>query len=278
MASEAKWNYKRPMADSESHPSDHGKPTHGAAQSAKAGGPPALPEIDLRERGAGGETLERRVFFQLLVFQSPEGHPASAYVGRLGDALAEVGSAGVVYADVNDPRGLGLVTFSEDPGHFVNTIRPLFEWELLRDLSLRPEFTMLGRTYSTGHEQNLPFWVLERPVQNVLDTETPWHVWYPLRRSGAFEQLEGREKGKILMEHAMIGRAYGAAGAATDIRLACHGLDANDNEFIIGLIGKELYPLSHVVQSMRKTKQTSQYISQMGPFFVGKVVRQLTGN
>jgi len=51
--------------------------------------------------------------------------------------------------------------------------------------------------------------------------------------------------------------------------LACHGLDAHDNEFVIGLIGKALHPLSHVVQSMRKTKQTARYISQMGPFFVG---------
>ena len=49
------------------------------------------------------------------------------------------------------------------------------------------------------------------------------------------------------------------------------GLDANDNEFVLGLIGKELHPLSHVVQTMRKTRQTSQYIVQMGPFFVGHV-------
>ena len=38
---------------------------------------------------------------------------------------------------------------------------------------------------------------------------------------------------------------------------------------MIGLIGEALHPLSHVVQAMRKTRQTSQYISQMGPFFVG---------
>ena len=69
----------------------------------------------------------------------------------------------------------------------------------------------------------------------------------------------------------MIGRAYGEAGLATDVRLACHGLDTHDNEFVIGLLGKDLYPLSHVVQTMRKTRQTSEYIVQMGPFFVGHV-------
>ena len=41
---------------------------------------------------------------------------------------------------------------------------------------------------------------------------------------------------------------------------------------LIGLIGKDLHPLSHVVQAMRKTRQTREFIVQMGPFFVGRVV------
>jgi chlorite dismutase len=102
-------------------------------------------------------------------------------------------------------------------------------------------------------------------------------VWYPLRRSGAFARLDGREQGAILREHGQIGRAYGAQDLAHDIRLACHGLDANDNEFVIGLIGKALHPLSHVVQAMRKTRQTAEFISQMGPFFVGRVVYRAAG-
>jgi chlorite dismutase len=61
------------------------------------------------------------------------------------------------------------------------------------------------------------------------------------------------------------------------VRLACHGLDANDNEFVIGLIGKDLYPLSHVVQSMRSTRQTAEFIAQMGPFFVGRAVHRHAG-
>ena len=67
------------------------------------------------------------------------------------------------------------------------------------------------------------------------------------------------------------------AGVRVDIRLACHGLDAKDNEFVIGLVGKALHPLSHLVQTMRKTRQTSEYISQMGPFFVGHVVARSAG-
>ena len=98
------------------------------------------------------------------------------------------------------------------------------------------------------------------------------------RRSGAFELLEGREKGGILREHATIGRAYGVQDLAHDVRLACHGLDRNDNEFVIGLVGKDLHPLSHVVQKMRGTRQTAEYIQQMGPFFVGKAVWRQAGH
>jgi chlorite dismutase len=82
----------------------------------------------------------------------------------------------------------------------------------------------------------------------------------------------------MLMEHGGIGRAYGKAGYSMDVRLACHGLDKNDNDFVIGLLGKELFPLSALVQHMRKTRQTSQFIEKLGPFFVGKAVYQYLGD
>jgi chlorite dismutase len=50
------------------------------------------------------------------------------------------------------------------------------------------------------------------------------------------------------------------------------GLDENDNDFVIALIGDALHPLSHCVQSMRKTRQTAEYIEKMGPFFTGRAV------
>ena len=34
------------------------------------------------------------------------------------------------------------------------------------------------------------------------------------------------------------------------------------------------FPLSAVVQTMRKTQQTSLYLESLGPFFVGRVVWQ----
>jgi hypothetical protein len=45
---------------------------------------------------------------------------------------------------------------------------------------------------------------------------------------------------------------------------------------VIGLCGKDLHPLSHVVQAMRKTRQTAEFMEQMGPFFIGHVARRVT--
>ena len=241
-----------------------------------------LPHIDVRERGAtvhGEEqVMDQRVFMQLLVVSSPVGADPQRYVDAFDSAFGEkLGVQAVVYADINHPRRLGLLSWSTSPGYFVEVLRPLFRREDLRDLKVHDEMTMFGRSYGSGYEQNLEFWVLDRPVQTVVNPQWPWAVWYPLRRNGAFEKLEPKEKRNILMEHAHIGRAYGSQDLAHDVRLACHGIDANDNEFLIGLVGAKLHPLSHVVQSMRKTKQTSEYIQQMGPFFVGRRLLICTG-
>ena len=240
----------------------HGHASHGH----EAEGP-----IDVRERGAPvdgqPQHLDRRLFMQLQVFEAA-GDPGMVLVG-LGSALRDAEVPSVLYEDTNNPRGIGVLTFSEDPELFVKKARPALARE---GLSLRPEFTMLGRSYSSGYENDLAFWLLDRPKQTVLHEGWDWHVWYPLKRTGAFNRLEGREQGAILREHGAIGKRYGEAGLAHDIRLACHGLDAHDNEFVIGLIGKDLYPLSHVVQTMRKTRQTSEFMDRMGPFFVGHAV------
>jgi hypothetical protein len=253
-------------------PGSHGSQAPRAGQASHGGGE-TLPTIDTTERGAEREgrpqTMDRRLFMQFLAFHTSAATPRMG-VETLASAFTERRIAAVVYDDVNDPRGIGILTWSENPAHFVNAVRPLLG-DSGRGLALRPELTMLGRTYSTGYEQDLPFWLIDRPQQTVLNPAHDWAIWYPLRRSGAFARLEPREQGGILREHATIGRAYGEQDLAHDVRLACHGLDAHDNEFVIGLVGKTLHPLSHIVQAMRKTRQTSEFINQMGPFFVGHV-------
>jgi chlorite dismutase len=213
---------------------------------------------------------------QLIVFDLPaadvDGTPRA-----LAAALAERRIGGVIYADTNHPRGVGLVTWGEDPALFVTHVRPLFS-TLLSRATIRPDFTMFGRTYATGHEPDLLDSLLARPVRNALDPNHPWHVWYPLRRSGAFARLEPAAVGELLREHAVIGHAYGQQGLAHDIRLACQALDAHDNDFVIGLVSDALHPLSHLVAAMRKTRQTSEFIVQMGPFFVGYVTHRVSGH
>lgn len=244
-------------------------PGHGSSH----GSGPAE-ELDLRERGAPIEgvpqQLDARLFMQLVVLRSSD--RTNDWGTALGAELARAGVGAVIYEDATDPLAYGVLTFSTDPVVFVDRVRPALRSPALPALEVRSEFTMFGRAYSTGYEADLEYWMLRRPAETVLNPAWPWAVWYPLRRSGAFEKLEPREKGSILREHAEIGKRYGAADLAHDVRLACHGLDPNDNEFVIGLIGKDLHPLSHVVQKMRGTRQTSEYIAQMGPFFVGRAI------
>jgi chlorite dismutase len=234
---------------------------------------PGLPEIDVREWGGkkDGErqVLDRRLFMQLSVFDVDRTDGFAAVRDRAAHELSRAHVPFVLYEDANATRGLGVLTWSVDPAAFVSAVHPA-----LRELPMaqRDGWTMIGRTYAIGHEPDLEHAILKRPIEYVANTEWNWHVWYPLRRSGAFARLDAHQQSTILREHASIGMAYGRADLAHDVRLACHGLDAKDNEFVIGLIGKDLHPLSHIVQAMRATEQTSQYIVQMGPFFVGRAV------
>jgi hypothetical protein len=256
---------------------DSNKPATGAP-SAPAAPAPGLPIIDVAEYGGkkDGErqSMNRRLFMQLLVFDaapnpSEGGLTGDTIANHTADLLRKQRISGVVYADAMDPRGVGLLTWSDDPAHFVRRVRPLFAAPGFGPIAIRSGWAMIGRTYGQGHENNLEHVLLKRPVENVMNEAYAWHVWYPLRRTGEFAKLPPSEQGPILREHATIGMAYGQKELAHDIRLACHGLDAADNEFVIGLVGRDLHPLSHLVQAMRKTRQTSEFIAKMGPFFVG---------
>ena len=227
---------------------------------------------DLSEKGGirngQPQRSDQRLFMQLMAFGGC--HDSRA----LADALARAGVTGALYEDVNDPRGVALLTFDQDPAFFVDRVRPLLNAAPFTSLTQKPEYTMLGRTYSIGYEPDLADVLLQRPRRTVLNPAWRWAVWYPLRRSGRFAQLPAEEQRVILAEHGAIGMSFGAADYAHDIRLACHGLDKDDNDFIVGLIGKELFPLSAVVQAMRKTQQTALYLERLGPFFVGRAIWQ----
>ena len=231
-----------------------------------------MEELDIRERGGvrnGAPQLsDKRLFMQLLAFGGCNDTSA------LTKVLSSADIDGVLYEDVNDPRGVGLLTWSDDPNFFIEDLRPVLHSDAFAALDQKLEYSMMGRTYSLGHEPNLEDWLLQKPKRSAADPEWQWAVWYPLRRKGEFSALPPEEQTPILQEHGKIGHAFGTAGLAQDIRLACFGLDKNDNDFVIGLTGKELYPLSACIQAMRRTKQTSRYIEAMGPFFIGKAIWQ----
>jgi hypothetical protein len=237
------------------------------------GGRAKLEAPDLSEKGGlkGGEPQrsDTRLYVQLLVYtQAP---PARG----VAEALSSLPLETVVYEDVNDPQGVGILALSEDPNRFVDVWLPQVR-SVMTTAVFRPEFTMFGRTYSLGYEPDLQDALTGRPRRTALNPEWRWAIWYPLRRNGEFARLSPEKQRSILAEHGAIGMAFGAADYAHDIRLACHGLDANDNDFVIGLIGKDLFPLSAVVQSMRKTQQTALYLDRLGPFFIGRKVSATT--
>jgi chlorite dismutase len=232
----------------------------------------AADPTDVAEHGRtadGGTTsLDRRLYMQLHAFGG------AGETAPLAEALADAGLDAVLYEDVNDPEGVAVLTVTEDPGAFVTSVRSFLQGSPFADLERKPELTMLGRTYAIGHEQDLEDALVHRPRGRVLDPKLPWAIWYPLRRAGSFEQLSRKEQNAILMEHGGVGMAFGRAGLGFDIRLACHGLDQADNDFVVGLLGPELHPLSIIVQRMRKTRQTSLHLERLGPFFVGRVAWQ----
>jgi len=231
-----------------------------------------LESPDISEHGGlkGGvaQRSDERLFMQLLAFGGCADSKA------LGATLQRAAITGAVYEDVNDARGVAILALNRDPNFFIDVVRPVLATEPFARLQPKPEFTMFGRTYALGYEPDLHEVLFERPTRTVLNPAWPWAVWYPLRRNGRFAQLPADEQRVILAEHGAIGMTFGAADYAHDVRLACHGLDKNDNDFVVGLIGKALHPLSAVVQAMRKTQQTSLYLDRLGPFFIGRAAWQ----
>lgn len=257
-----------------------------------AGPPPGVTgeTPDVLEHGAGGKTADTRLFMQLQAFTAPPDYstpkptadsaptPTAATLQRdtsttaLQESLQNLGLPAVLYDDLHDPRGVGVLTMSQDPADLVGPWRDLLQQEPWAGLTLKPGYTMTGRTYSLGYERDLDETLLHRPARHALHPDWPWAVWYPLRRKPAFERLPRDERMAILKEHGTIGMGFGAADLAHDVRLACHGLDPRDNDFVVGLMGQDLAPLSKLVQRMRATQQTSQWLESLGPFFVGRKV------
>ena len=121
--------------------------------------------IELEEFGknADGEpiSLKRRVYMQLLAFS----HCTDP--GPIIERLDAVDAQSVVYADLRDSRGVGLLFCHEEPDWFVTELRQLLCSEPFVDLSPKPELTMFGRTYSIGYEQDLEATLVTNPLKKA---------------------------------------------------------------------------------------------------------------
>src|SRR4051812_2690113 len=87
-------------------------------------------QIEIRERGGERDGipqyLDRRLFMQLMVFESDKKLAPADALRNLGAALTRRNVPSVVYEDVNNPHGLGVLTWSEDPLDFAHKVRPVF--------------------------------------------------------------------------------------------------------------------------------------------------------
>src|SRR5437016_5794834 len=106
----------------------------------------AIQPPDISEKGGlkDGEPQrsDERLFLQLLAFG---GCKDAAAVAR---HVEHSGVEGAVYEDVNDPRGIAILALTRTPESFVEWVRPALNSGPCAALTLKPEYTMLGRTYA----------------------------------------------------------------------------------------------------------------------------------
>ena len=122
---------------------------------------------DLSEKGGlkdgAPQRSDVRLFMQLLCFGG-----CGDVVG-VAQALSVIGIETVVYEDLNDPTGIGILTVSEDPNAFIDIAAPAIR-RVTDGLSPKPEFSMFGRTYALGYEPDLQDTLTGRPRRTVLRT------------------------------------------------------------------------------------------------------------
>jgi chlorite dismutase len=230
---------------------------------------------DIREKGRlkDGTAIysERRLWIQFLAFGGCRD------LESLKRSISSLGRPAALYADLNDPWGVGLVWMDEKPEFFTGEGRQFLNDSPFAELDFKPELTMIGRTYAIGYESDLDEVLVNRPRGRILDPALRWALWYPVRRNKDFESLPDDTKHEVAMNHGGIGIAFGKANLGHDVRLACHGLDVADNDFVIGVLAPELFNASAIVQAMRKSLQTMHHLDNLGPFFAGQVVWQSRG-
>lgn len=248
----------------------------GGSGAAVVHGLPFVPAPELREVGAvtasgDRQFMSKRLYMQLRVLDLATNQTVAEFAQLLKAAMAA--RPYVLYREALTSNGVGLLTWSEDPSFFVNDLNGVLE--SLKNLFVeRVGWTMFGKTYSNGHEKDLDEFLFKKPIRAAQNEKWDWAIWYPLKRRGPFYIQPAADQCRMLLAHAGIGKSFADVGAAHDIRLKCFGIDPLDNEYVIGLCGDDVHNLSRVVEEMRKTQHTAEFLERLGPFFVGKKINE----
>ncbi len=198
-------------------------------------------------------------FMQLLVFTD------CADLAPIVGPLEHLKLHCVLYKDLNDPQGIGLLTLADNPDDLVNDLRDLLSSRMFRVLMQRHELTMIGRIFSS------PNGSLEDPSAVLDNGDWPWAVWHPMRGTAELSALDDSEQLQVF--ETLIETAETSPDNVGHIYLKSHGLDRIGNEFVHGLHGRDLGEVSASIQAMKRAAQHTANIASSGPFFVGHTVR-----
>ena len=128
-------------------------------------------QIDLSEKGRARDgtpiKLNRRLFMQFHAFGNCRD------TTPLIEAMERSKIDGALYLDINDPMGVGLISMEEEPDLFITKTRDLLLQPPFQGLTFKPEYTMLGRTYSFGYEPDLESTLINEPRRRVLGFALP---------------------------------------------------------------------------------------------------------
>ena len=129
------------------------------------------------------QRCDKRLFMQLLAFTG------LSDVRLLAAAIARAAIAGVLYEDVNDPRGVALLTLSEDPGFFIDRVRPLLD---LREqvISFDPQPVITEDNLVVNIDTVLYFQITD-PKSATYEIANPVDAIDMIPKSG-FEVKDGR--------------------------------------------------------------------------------------
>ena len=110
-------------------------------------------KLDISEKGRNKDgtpiSINRRLYMQFLAFGGSDNDDS------LTRDLKSAEFDSVLYSDINDPSGVGLLTLNESADFFTNELRQFLRKSSFRTLIHKLAYTMLGRTYSFGYESDL---------------------------------------------------------------------------------------------------------------------------